>query len=310
MKFIGSIRPHSACYRCLQTATSNGQILQTGSYFHHISSKNLLDTDGRIQKRYSSCISSPTSTDVLIVGGGIAGICTAHYLLRQSSDITVRLIDELPGVARATSRINGGLICPSLSNSWTNMPIFAGNDALACMAVQQLLGSGNDSGRASLLKFDPKLLLDARFWTFFLQWVRRKPYLGEQNEVISALMHHSMDCFNDQSDSIMQSLEYDRTAFGTKTHDGRLGEKDSSGDIGKFSSGLHERLVETHGDRYFFDFNTAVNKFEIDDGKVGSINATQGSNPQTFEADKYVIAAGNQSYNLCAVGSSMPDTAL
>ena len=190
------------------------------------------------------------------------------------------------------------------------MPIFAGNDALACMAVQQLLGSGNDSGRASLLKFDPKLLLDARFWTFFLQWVRRKPYLGEQNEVISALMHHSMDCFNDQSDSIMQSLEYDRTAFGTKTHDGRLGEKDSSGDIGKFSSGLHERLVETHGDRYFFDFNTAVNKFEINDGKVGSINATQGSNPQTFEADKYVIAAGNQSYNLCAVGSSMPDTAL
>ena len=303
MKFFDRIRPPSACYRCFQTATSNGQILQTGSYFHHISSKNLPDTDGRIQQRFSSnnteLNSNPFSTDVLIIGGGVAGICTAHYLLRQSTNITVRLIDELPGVARATSRINGGLICPSLSNSWTNMPIFVGKDAIARMALRQLLGSGNDSGSASLLKFDPKLLLDARFWTFFLQWVRRKPYLGEQNEVISALMHHSIDCFKDKSDSIIQSLDYDRTAFGTKTHDGRFGEKDSSGDIGKFCSGLHERLVEAHGDRYLFDFDTAVDTFEIDDGKVGSINATQDSNSQTFEADQYVIAAGNQSYNLC-----------
>ena len=180
------------------------------------------------------------------------------------------------------------------------MPIFAGKDAVARMALRQLIGSRNDTGSANLLRFDPKLMHDKRFWTFFLQWSRRKPYLGEQNEVKSALMHHSMDCFNDANDDIMQSLNYSRTAIGTKTHDGRLGEVDSSGDIGKFCGGLHERLVERHGDRYFFDFNTAVNEFEIADGKVRSMDALQESNPQTFEADQYVIAAGNTSYNLCA----------
>ena len=235
MKYFGALREHKGiCYRALNaaaSATSNGQATSTRNFVHHNSSKNLPDTDQRIQQRFSSNTaqpnSSPASTDVIIVGGGIAGICTAHYLLRQSSTITVRLVDELPGVAQATSRINGGLICPSLSNSWTNMPIFAGKGAIARMALRQLIGSGNDTGSASLLKFDHKLMLDKRFWTFFLQWSRRKPYLGEQNEVISALMHHSMDCFNDANDEIMQSLNYNRTAVGTKTHDGRLGKVDS-----------------------------------------------------------------------------------
>ena len=155
MKFIGGTRAHrNKCYRFLQSATSNGHATPIRNFVHHISSRNL-STDQRIQQRFSSNTtqpnSSPASTDVLIVGGGIAGICTAHYLLRQSSAITVRLIDELPGVAQATSRINGGLICPSLSNSWTNMPIFTGKDALARMAFRQSIGSGNDPGSASLL---------------------------------------------------------------------------------------------------------------------------------------------------------------
>ena len=304
IKCIGAARKHKGtCYRALHAATSNGQVTHTRN-FHHILSKNLPDTDDRIPKRFSSNTTQPSpnlpaSTDVIIVGGGIAGICTAHYLLRQSSNITVRLIDELPGVARATSRINGGLICPSLSNSWTNMPIFAGKDAIARMALRQIMGR-NDGGGASLLKFDPKLMLDTRFWTFFLQWVRRKPYLGEQNEVISALMHHSMDCFNDTSDGIMQSLEYNRTAVGTKTNDGRLGEVDEVGDIGKFCSGLHDKLAEKHGDRYLFDFSTAVGTLEVANERVGSVNATQGNKPNALEADQYVIAAGNQSYSLCA----------
>lgn len=250
-------------------------------------------------------ISSPAanqpSTDVLIVGAGIAGVCTAHYLLRQSSTHTVRVVDELPGVAQSTSRINGGLICPSLSNSWTNMPIFAGKDAIARMAFRQLVGSGEGDASSSLLKFDPHLLLDKRFWTFFLQWMRRKPYLGEQNEVISRLMHHSLDCFNDVNDDIMQSLKYNRTATGTRTHDGRLGALDSSGDIGLFCNGLHEKLMERHGDRFVFDADVAVNSFEKDDKRIHGVNLrSSDGKTQSYEADQYVIAAGNHSYNLCA----------
>ena len=235
---------------------------------------------------------------MLIVGAGIAGVCTAHYLLRQSSTLTVRVVDELSGVAQSTSRINGGLICPSLSNSWTNMPIFTGKDAIARMAFRQLIGSDASS---SLLKFDPHLLLDKRFWNFFLQWVRRKPYLGEQNEVISRLMHHSLDCFNDVNDDIIRSLEYSRTATGTRTHDGRLGSLDSSGDIGLFCNGLHDKLMERHGDRFIFDADVSVNSFENDDKRIHSVNLTSSDGkPRSYEADQYVIAAGNQSYNLCA----------
>ena len=46
-----------------------------------------------------------------------------------------------------------------------------------------------------------------------------------------------------------------------------------------------------------------VGNFEVNNGRVGSMNATTNKdtcNHQTFEADQYVIAAGNQSYNLCA----------
>lgn len=51
-------------------------------------------------------------TDVLIIGGGAVGICSAHYLKEKGRDVTVV---EKGAVCSACSAANGGLIVPSYS---------------------------------------------------------------------------------------------------------------------------------------------------------------------------------------------------
>ncbi len=50
--------------------------------------------------------------DVLIIGGGVAGICTAHFLIERGREVTVVEKDE---VCAGSSYGNAGLIVPSHS---------------------------------------------------------------------------------------------------------------------------------------------------------------------------------------------------
>lgn len=56
--------------------------------------------------------SKPKEPNVLVIGAGVIGVCSAYYLARRGVSVTVIDKDEI-GSPRSCSYGNGGLICPS-----------------------------------------------------------------------------------------------------------------------------------------------------------------------------------------------------
>lgn len=57
-----------------------------------------------------------TRPDIVVVGAGLIGLCTAHYLVEAGFSVTV--IEKGASVAEGASRQNGGLLTPSMSDPW------------------------------------------------------------------------------------------------------------------------------------------------------------------------------------------------
>ncbi len=53
---------------------------------------------------------------VIVLGGGVVGVTTAYYLLKDGHEVT--LIDRQPGVARECSHANGGFVAISQAVPW------------------------------------------------------------------------------------------------------------------------------------------------------------------------------------------------
>jgi D-amino-acid dehydrogenase len=53
---------------------------------------------------------------VIVLGGGVVGVATAYYLLKDGHEVT--LIDRQPGVARECSHANGGFVAISQAVPW------------------------------------------------------------------------------------------------------------------------------------------------------------------------------------------------
>ena len=53
---------------------------------------------------------------VIVLGGGVIGISTAHYLAKSGVDVT--LLDRQPGAALETSHANAGQVSPGYSTPW------------------------------------------------------------------------------------------------------------------------------------------------------------------------------------------------
>jgi D-amino-acid dehydrogenase len=56
------------------------------------------------------------SDQVLIIGGGLLGLATAHALLERGE--SVHVLEALPQLGQGTSFANGGLITPSMAEPW------------------------------------------------------------------------------------------------------------------------------------------------------------------------------------------------
>ena len=59
-----------------------------------------------------------------------------------------------------------------------------------------------------------------------------------------------MECLDDPSDALVQSIDYGRFAQGTQLVDGKMVEGDSSGDVGLFCRGLLRGLQCEFDDRF------------------------------------------------------------
>jgi D-amino-acid dehydrogenase len=55
-------------------------------------------------------------SDVIVIGGGLAGLCSAHAL--SAAGCTVQLLERRENVAQETSFANGGLLTPSMPEPW------------------------------------------------------------------------------------------------------------------------------------------------------------------------------------------------
>src|SRR5688572_15975362 len=59
---------------------------------------------------------------VLVVGSGLIGLTTAHYLAQGGARVTV--LDAAAGPGTGASHANGGLITPSMSEPWNSPGVF------------------------------------------------------------------------------------------------------------------------------------------------------------------------------------------
>ena len=69
-------------------------------------------------------------TDVIIIGGGAAGLCAAVYLKQKSPDITVRVLERLPRVCKKLS-VTGNGRC-NISNKEITLSRYHGENAEFC----------------------------------------------------------------------------------------------------------------------------------------------------------------------------------
>ena len=72
--------------------------------------------------------------NVLIVGGGLQGLCSAQVLIEQGHEVTV--FEALDGVGLETSFANGGLMTPSRCEPWN------GPDAVGHL-LQSIFGTSS-----------------------------------------------------------------------------------------------------------------------------------------------------------------------
>src|SRR5580704_2004197 len=53
---------------------------------------------------------------IVVVGGGLAGVTTAHFLRRRGHE--VKVLERAGGPARETSFANGGMLTPGMCGPW------------------------------------------------------------------------------------------------------------------------------------------------------------------------------------------------
>ena len=258
---------------------------------------------------------------VCVLGGGIAGLMTAYYLLERGHRVT--LVERRPGPALETSRSNAGLLTPSQSLPW-NAP------GIVSQALRWLL---EENGA---LVIHPRL--DPAMWAWLARFTAfaREPSYSRHARATLALAELSVS----EVDAVASrhGIVFDRTASGVITlvrdstdRNGAIAtlaqirsigpacrlvereevlamepalgpiadrfdcalltEGDGSGDIHKFCAGVARVLADGGTE---FHFGSTVRTFRIERGRVTAAMLERGE----IAADAFVLALGSTSRQL------------
>lgn len=134
---------------------------------------------------------------VLVLGAGVIGVTTAHYLAADGHEVTV--IDRQPGPALETSFGNAGNVCPSYATPWAA-------PGMRWKAVKWLLE--RDAPLAVHWRADLDLARWAGSW--LANCSRRRFERNKQR--MQRLSHYSLACLQDLRASLQ--LQYDQTTRG------------------------------------------------------------------------------------------------
>ncbi|GMI02287.1 hypothetical protein TrLO_g7397 [Triparma laevis f. longispina] len=240
---------------------------------------------------------------VVVVGGGIAGITTAFNILDQVANSKVTLVEKAPKVAQGASSKNGFLLCPSLDYPWTSNSIVDLNDLSNGILPKALFAPSK-----SPVRFQPSSLTNASLLDFGLNWVGR----AQNAKPIGALMEYSMSLYKGEEKFV--NLDFNQgLAKGTQTIDGKVDERDSSGDIKKFCVGLKKLMVEEHGKggtgRLTIETNKRIKRAVTRGSEVAELKVRDerfGTESSIF-GDAFVVAAGTGSRGIVSeIGVSCP----
>jgi len=252
---------------------------------------------------------------VVVLGAGVIGVATAHYLAEDGHEVTV--VDRQPGPALETSFGNAGNVCPSYATPWAA-------PGMRWKAAKWLLQG--DAPLAVRWRADPNLLGWAGSW---LANCSRRRF--EQNKPrMQRLSHYSLAClqrlrqstglhYEETTRGILQLLRTERELAAVVDHTRILEAADIPhkvlGPKGcievepglaharvPFAGGLHLPADETGDCQLFtqalaehasrrgvrFRFQTAIEGIAVDGGRATGVATSDG----LVAADRYVVALG------------------
>ncbi|KAK1732317.1 D-amino acid dehydrogenase [Skeletonema marinoi] len=297
------------------------------SALHKIASRSLTS---------SSAATSQKKQHIIILGGGIAGLSTARYLLghtQQHRNVNITLIDrnvvdnnnntqpsstyeeqqtEYPHFS-TPSRRNGNVLCPSLTIPWTTRSLF--NEAIKPAIKSVFAFNNNQADDRPAITFDWKSLMsDRSMYSFATHYLLQKTIYKppKQHQCNKSILEYNMECLDDPCDALVQSIDYGRFAQGTQLVDGKMVEGDSSGDVGLFCRGLLRGLQCEFDDRFVVRSEESVDSLVLTEDHGNNDNGQQHQDSlsavvtvdrngikSTIHADQFVIALGNESRPLC-----------
>jgi len=252
---------------------------------------------------------------VIVLGAGVIGVATAHYLVEDGHEVTV--IDRQAGPGRETSFANAGSVCPSYATPWAA-------PGMRWKALRWLLQK--DAPLRVHLRLDPALLRWALSWLAHCSPER----FAVNKPRMQRLSHYSLGClqalraatgirYAETTRGVLQLLRTEAELAAADRHVRILAAagiphalldppkcievepalahahvpfaggvhlpRDESGDCHQFTERLAERAA-SRGAR--FRFGTVVERIEVEGGDATGIVTSEG----TLRADRYVVALG------------------
>ncbi len=252
---------------------------------------------------------------VLVLGAGVIGVATAHYLAADGHEVTV--LDRQPGPGLETSFANAGNVCPSYATPWAA-------PGMRWKAAKWLLQG--DAPLAVHWRADPRLLGWAASWLANCSYAR----FERNKRRMQRLSHYSLAClqqlrgsigihYDETTQGILQLLRTERELVAVVDHTRILAAAgiphrllDPRGCIEvepglaharvPFAGGLHLPADETGDCQLFtqalaahasrrgvrFRFETTIEAIAVEGGRATGV-ATSGG---LINADRYVVALG------------------
>jgi D-amino-acid dehydrogenase len=267
---------------------------------------------------------------VLVLGAGVIGVATAHYLAEDGHEVTV--VDRQPGPALETSFGNAGNVCPSYATPWAApgmrwkaLKWLAQKDAPLAVRWRldpALLGwMGSWVANCSRARFErnkPRMQRLSRYSLECLRKLRESTgirydetrsgilQLLRDEKELGAVANHTRilaaagvphrllspkDCLG-----VEPALAHARVAFAGGLHL----PSDETGDCQLFTQALAEH-ASRRGVR--FRFETAVEALQVEGERVTAVATSAGP----LSADRYVVALATGAVPLLApLGLRLP----
>lgn len=271
---------------------------------------------------------------ILIVGAGLAGVCSAWYLRAAGHSVTVIEREEAP--ALETSFANGGQISISHPEPWANpaapmtllrwlgrkdapllfrWPAEAARIHWGLQFLRECLPGRthrNTLAIAHLAAFSGTSLRELRAATgleydnlsrgvLHLYFAKENFRHGEAQQKVLAGLGIGARML---TPSACVDTEPSLARMETQLVGGMLGTDDESGNAQRFATELGRRCAEAGVE---FLFNTHVEKIVRVDGRISGIEIRQHGQHSILGADAYVIAAGSYSAPLMRpLGERLP----